>query len=444
LTLSTPEAAPPAQGGSIEVLPADERCGSKRAILAWCFFDWANSAFPTVVQTFLFSAYFTSHVAADTEAGTAAWGRATGLAALVIALLSPLLGAVADVGGRRKPWLAGLTILTVAATAALWFVRPDPSFALMGLVAMAIGTVGFELGTVFYNAMLPSLVRPDRIGRISGWAWGLGYAGGLVCLGVTLVAFVLPQQPLFGLDKASAEPVRAAMLFTALWFALFCLPLFLLVPDRPATGRGVFSAVGDGLRQLGRTFSDLRRHANIARFLVAKMIYIDGLNTLFAFGGIYAAGSFGMSLEQVLMFGIALNVTAGLGAAGFAWVDDWIGAKPTILIALAATTLLGVVILLVDDVVWFWILALAIGVFLGPTQAASRSMMARLAPPALATEFFGLYALAGKATAFFGPWALAAATAAFDSQRAGMATIPPFLILGFLLLLWVKEPRRAV
>jgi UMF1 family MFS transporter len=440
LAIATPAAAP--EGQALELVRGGKPA-QRRAILAWCFFDWANSAFPTVVQTFLFSAYFTSYVAASPAAGTAAWGQATGLAALVIACVSPLLGAVADVGGRRKPWLAGLTILTVAATAALWFVRPDPAFATLALVAMAVGTVGFELGTVFYNAMLPGLARPERIGRISGWAWGLGYAGGLVCLALALVAFVLPDHPLFGLDKSSAEHVRATMLLTAGWFGLFCLPLFLFVPDRAATGRGLAAAVGDGLAQLIRTFRDLRRHANIARFLLAKMIYIDGLNTLFAFGGIYAAGSFGMSLEQVLMFGIALNVTAGLGAAGFAWVDDWIGAKPTILIALAATTLLGIAILLVDDIVWFWVLGLAIGIFLGPTQAASRSMMARLAPPELATEFFGLYALAGKATAFFGPWALALATSAFDSQRAGMATIPPFLVLGFLLLLWVKEPKRS-
>ena len=441
----SPDTPPLGTGGGGLGVNADNPGGGpapRQAILAWCSFDWANSAFPTMVQTFLFSAYFTSHVAANPEAGTAAWGAATGWAAIAIALLSPLLGAIADVGGRRKPWLATLTVLTVAATAMLWFVRPDPAYGLLGLTAMALGTVGFELGTVFYNAMLPALVGPDRVGRISGWAWGLGYAGGLACLAAALLAFLLPAHPLFGLDKGSAEQVRAAMLLTALWFALFSLPLFLFVPDRPANGLGLGTAIREGLAQLMRTFRDLRRHANIARFLLAKMIYIDGLNTLFAFGGIYAAGSFGMSLEQVLIFGIVLNVTAGLGAAGFAWVDDWIGAKPTILIALAATTLLGIAILLVYDIVWFWILAIAIGTFLGPTQAASRSMMARLAPPKLATEFFGLYALAGKATAFFGPWAVAAATTAFDSQRAGMATIPPFLVLGFLLLLWVREPKK--
>ncbi|MFZ5791329.1 MAG: MFS transporter [Pseudomonadota bacterium] len=414
----------------------------RRAILAWCFYDWANSSFPTMVQTFLFSAYFTTAVAPNPEAGTADWGRATGWAAALIALVSPVLGAIADCGGRRKPWLAALTLLAVAATAALWFVKPDPAFATLGLVAMALGTIGFELAIVFYNAMLPELVAPSHIGRISGWAWGLGYAGGLACLVLALVFLVLPAAPLLGLDKAADEPVRASMLLAAAWFALFALPLFALVPDRPATGLSLAATVKSGLKQLLRTLKDLRRHRNVARFLLAKMIYIDGLNTLFAFGGIYAAGSFGMTIEEVLIFGIALNVTAGLGAAAFGWVDDWLGAKPTILISLGALTLLGLAILPVENPTLFWVLALAIGVFLGPTQAASRSLMARLAPPGLSTEFFGLYALAGKATAFLGPWALAAATDAFGSQRAGMATIPPFLVLGFLLLwLTVKEPK---
>jgi UMF1 family MFS transporter len=194
---------------------------------------------------------------------------------------------------------------------------------------------------------------------------------------------------------------------------------------------------------LWKTLKSLPRHGNVLRFLLAKMIYIDGLNTLFAFGGIYAAGSFGFGMEEILVFGILLNVSAGLGAAGFAWLDDWLGAKPTILIALGSLTLLSLAVLPVADRDWFYGLALAIGIFLGPTQAASRSLMARLAPPQLATEFFGLYALSGKATAFLGPAVLAFVTATFDSQRAGMATIPPFLVVGFLLLLLVKEPREA-
>ncbi len=413
-----------------------------RVLVAWAFYDWANSAFPTVIQTFLFSAYFTTAVAADETNGTALWGNATSLAAVAIAIVSPVLGAIADQGGRLKPWLAILTIVTALATAALWFVEPDPAYALFALGAMAIGTFGFELGTVFYNALLPAIAPRHLLGRISGWAWGLGYMGGLACMAIALLAFIQPAAPVFGLDPAVAEPVRAVAILAAAWMLLFALPLFLLVPDRPATGLAPLTAIRRGVATLGETLKALPRHANIARFLLAKMIYIDGLNTLFAFGGIYAAGSFGFTLPELLVFGILLNVTAGLGAAGFAWLDDWLGAKPTILISLGCLTLLALAILTVADRAWFYGLALAIGVFLGPTQAASRSLMARLAPPQLATEFFGLYALAGKATAFMGPAVLALATTAFDSQRAGMATIPPFFVVGFLILLTVKEPTK--
>jgi MFS transporter, UMF1 family len=189
------------------------------------------------------------------------------------------------------------------------------------------------------------------------------------------------------------------------------------------------------------TLRQVRRHANIARFLLAKMIYIDGLNTLFIVGGAYAAGAFGMSIDEVLIFGIILNVTAGLGAVAFAWIDDWLGAKPTILIALAALTLLGAGILLVESKQWFYILAAAIGIFLGPAQAASRSLMARLAPPEQRTEFFGLYNLAGKVTTPMGPFLVGLVTYLSQNQRLGMLTILPFLVVGMLLLTAVKEPR---
>jgi len=289
--------------------------------------------------------------------------------------------------------------------------------------------------------MLPDLVPAERVGRVSGWGWGVGYAGGLVCLLLALLLFVQPDTPPFGLDRHLAEHVRITGPLTAVWFAVFAVPLLLWVPDRPAVAMGIAAAVRSGVGDLFRTLAQARRHANIARFLLAKMIYIDGLNTLFTFGGIYAAGTFGMSLKEVLLFGILLNITAGIGAIGFAWVDDWIGAKPTILISLVAMILLGGAILLVDGKLWFYGLALAIGIFLGPAQAASRSFMARVAPPERRAEFFGLYSFAGKATAFVGPALVGWATYVFDSQRAGMATIVPFFIVGVLLLLPVKEAR---
>ncbi|MGE3968190.1 MAG: MFS transporter, partial [Dongiaceae bacterium] len=282
----------------------------KGALAAWAFYDWANSAFPTVIQTFLFSAYFATAVATDERSGAALWGNATSLAAIAIAIASPILGAIADQGGRLKPWLGALTLLTALATAALWYVEPDPSFALLALIAMGIGTFGFELGTVFYNALLPAIAPRSMLGRISGWAWGLGYMGGLACMAVALFLFIQPATPPFGLDPATAEPVRVVALLCAGWMLLFALPLFLFVPDRPATGVGSRRAIAQGCRTLYETLKALPRHRNVARFLLAKMIYIDGLNTLFAFGGIYAAGVFGFGLEEMLLFGILLNVAA--------------------------------------------------------------------------------------------------------------------------------------
>lgn len=422
----------------------DEGAAGRAAVAAWCLFDWANSAFPTVVTTFLFSAYFINYVAADPATGQTQWSLANGLAALAIALLSPVLGSVADQGGRRKPWLFALSLVTIVATALLWFVQPHSHAVGLALVTVGIATLGFELGTAFYNAMLPDLVPRSRLGRVSGWGWALGYAGGLACMLLSLVVFVQPDPAPFGLDRAAAEHVRIVPAVAALWFALFALPLFLLVPDRRDSGKSMGEAVRGGLADLVATLRRVREHGNIARFLLAKMIYIDGLNTLFIVGGTYAAGSFGMSVEEVLYFGILLNVTGGLGAFLFAWVDDWLGAKPTILVSVAALTVLGGAVLLVETKLWFYVLAAALGVFLGPTQAASRSLMARLAPAERRTEFFGLYNLAGKVTTPIGPFLVSAVTYAFDSQRAGMATILPFFVVGFLLLwLTVREPRDS-
>jgi UMF1 family MFS transporter len=414
----------------------------RAAVAAWCLFDWANSAFPTVVTTFLFSAYFINYVAADPATGQTQWSLANGLAALAIAILSPVLGAVADQGGRRKPWLFVLSLVTIIATALLWFVRPHSQEIGAALLTVGIATLGFELGTAFYNAMLPDLVPRHRLGRVSGWGWALGYAGGLACMLLSLVVFVQPDPAPLGLDRSAAEHVRIVPAVAALWFALFALPLFLFVPDRHGSGKSVSEAIGSGLADLVATLAHVREHGNIARFLLAKMIYIDGLNTLFIVGGTYAAGTFGMSVEEVLYFGILLNVSGGLGAFLFAWVDDWIGAKATILVSVAVLTLLGSAVLFVETKLWFYVLATAMGVFLGPTQAASRSLMARLAPAERRTEFFGLYNLAGKVTTPIGPLLVSATTYAFASQRAGMATILPFFVVGFLLLLFtVREPR---
>lgn len=251
------------------------------------------------------------------------------------------------------------------------------------------------------------------------------------------------EQPPFGLDRQSSEHIRATNLLVGVWYALFSLPVFLWTADRPSKGLTLRASVEEGLRTLAGTLRHLQRHGSVARFLVAHMIYADGLVTLFAFGGIYAAGTFGMDFTEVIWFGIALNVTAGIGAALFAWVDDKAGSKATILIALACLIVLGAVGVLAESKQTFWLFGMALGVFVGPAQAASRSLMARLAPRELQAEMFGLFALSGKATTFLGPLVLGTVTEAFGSQRAGMASVLGFFLAGLLLLLRVEEPRRT-
>ncbi len=412
-----------------------------RGLFGWCLYDWANSAFPTVITTFVFAAYFTKAIAADEIAGTAGWGYAISLSGLAVAVLAPFLGAVADHGGRRKPWIAAFTLLCAAATALLWRAEPDVSFVLLALVLMGIANFAFEMAMVFYNAMLPDLTTRNRIGRLSGWGWGLGYAGGLACLGAALAALVETETPIFGLSKDNAEHLRATGPLVAAWMVVFAVPLFLWTPDRPRSGVGSAEALKRGWASLIDTLKRVREYKDIVRYLIARMIYIDGLNTLFAFGGIYAAGSFGMDFSELIIFGIAINLTAGLGAAGFAWVDDWIGPKRTIQIAVTGLAVLGTGLVLAEGKTLFWVFALPLGIFVGPAQAASRSLMAHLAPAEIRTEMFGLYALSGKATAFIGPAVLAWVTVLFNSQRAGMATILVFFVVGLAVLSGVPDRR---
>lgn len=416
----------------------------RRAVAGWCLFDWANSAFPAVITTFVFATYFTQGVAADPVTGTAQWGHALAVAGLIIALLSPILGSVADLTGLRKAWLAAFATLNILAVASLWFVKPSPDSVMLALAGITIATVAFEIACVFYNALLPDLAPPSYIGRISGWGWGLGYLGGIICLAVVLVAFVQAEVPALGLDKASAEHVRVAGPFSALWYALFALPLFFWVREPAGRSLAAVEAVRLGLTDLRETLRTLARpdHRTMAWFLLAQMIYADGLTTLFAFGGIYAAGTFGMELPEVITFGIALNLTAGIGAFAFAWLDDRLGARWTIAWALSALIVVSAALLLIESKAWFWGLGLLLGVFFGPVQAASRSMVARLAPPAHRGQMFGLLALSGRVTAFAGPALLGWATVVAGSQRAGMATILLFFVAGLLILL-LKVPREG-
>jgi UMF1 family MFS transporter len=425
-----------------ETVSPAERAFERRPVFSWCLYDWANSPFPAIVLTFVIPAYFAQNVVKDAALATSQWAFMTGAAALVVAFASPILGSIADQGRQRKPWLAVFTTILAVGSALIWFVKPDEADAVLLLWLVGVSVVTFEIGMVFYNALLPTLVPMSHVGRVSGWAWGLGYFGGLGAMILVLFAFLVADPPLFGLDEDTKENVRIVGPVVAVWLAMFCLPLFFWTPDPVGRGLSATAAVREGIIVLGRTLRAVPRHGHLARFLLARMIFTDGLNTLFAFGGIYAAGTFGMGVVQVLTFGLVLNATAGAGAFAFGWIDDRIGAKPTMLIGLGAITALGVPLLLVETTLWFWILGSALGIFIGPVQSASRSMMARMTPPGMETEMFGLFALSGKATAFVGPWLVGLVALSYGSQRIALATVIPFLVIGGLLLLTVREPDK--
>src|SRR3569833_1180245 len=303
--------------------PAPERTYPPRsAVIGWIFFDWAAQPYFTLITTFVFAHYFATRIAPDPATGQSLWGFATSIAGFLIAFLSPVMGAIADAGGRRKPWIAAFGALLVIGSSMMWIGKPgDPSVIVPVLIAFGIATIGAEFATVFNNAMMPYLVPPEKIGRLSGTGWATGYVGGIVSL-VLVLGFLAANEatgrtlfgltPLFGLDPVSHQGDRITGPLTAVWFVIFVLPLFMLTPDYTEK-RPIGAALREGLSGLRRTLGELPKQKRVATFLLANMIYIDGLVSLFAGGGIYAAGTFGWQTIQIGSFGFLLVVCGSFG-----------------------------------------------------------------------------------------------------------------------------------
>lgn len=409
----------------------------RRAIWSWCLFDFANSPFTTLIVTFIYASYFTSDIASDENTGAVLWSRGVTITALCVALLSPFMGALADRGGIRKRLLAVCTITCILGSACLTLALPGQVF--FALTAFVVANVAFEMGMVFYNAYLPDIAPSNQIGRISGMGWGLGYVGGLLALVLALFGFVMPEQPWFGLTKDAGLNVRATCLLVSLWFLIFSMPLFLWIKEERAAIPSDTSLISGTLRQLRTTFTEIRQYRQIMRFLLARLLYNDGLITVFAFGGIYATGAFGFSLTEILVFGIVLNIAAGTGAFALGFLDDILGGKRTIHISLIGLFIATLIAVLAPDKTWFWVSGVLVGIFSGPNQSASRSLMARFVPDDKENEFFGFFAFSGKATAFLGPTMFGLFTAWFGSQRAGMVSVLALLAAGWWVLQSVDE-----
>lgn len=439
------------------------------ALVGWMLFDWAAQPFFTLLTTFIYAPYFANAVAGDPVRGQALWGYATAAAGFGIALCSPLLGAVADAAGRRKPWIAAFGCVFVIATWMLWFGKPnDPSTIPVVLVAFALSLLTVEFATVFNNAMMPSLVSGDRLGRLSGYGWALGYVGGIVSLVIMLGWLVASPEtgrtlfgmtPLFGLDPAMREGDRAAGPFTAIWFVLFIIPLFLFTPDQPRK-LPLAAAVRQGFAMLADSLRGLRSDRNAGLFLLANMIYADGLIALFVFGGIFAASLFGWSTIEMGVFGVLLAISGTIGCILGGVLDDRIGSKPVVMssLFLLLVSLCALLSIGTDYIGPFevappepgdglfkapaekacLIIGAMIGFAAGPVQASARAMLVRLSPPDRMTQFFGLFALSGRITSFLGPLTVGIVTQATASQRAGVSVIAVFFAVGMVLLSQVR------
>ena len=443
----------------------DERPIPKSQVRAWALWDWGSASFNAVVTTFVFSTYLASSLFFDPEivassgenaAEAASAGVVSGaltIAGVIVALLAPILGQRSDGSGRRKLWLGINTGLVVLAMAAMFFVAPGPGYLILGAALLAAGNIFFEFASVNYNAMLVQVSTPRTVGRVSGFGWGMGYVGGIVLLILLLVVFVggalgIDSGGLLALPagvEGDGLNVRTAIVVAAVWFALFAIPVLLRVPEIPARAREKRVGLIASYKQLFGTIAALaKRSPQVLMFLLASAVFRDGLAGVFTLGAIIAAQVFGFSFGEVLTFGVAANVVAGIGTFLGGWLDDRLGAKNVIIFSLIGLVIAGTSVLFVGDAqAGFWVAGLTLCLFVGPVQSASRSFLARITPPGREGEIFGLYATTGRAVSFLAPGLFTLFVAMTGDTRFGIIGIVLVLLAGLLLMLPVKpQPAR--
>jgi UMF1 family MFS transporter len=443
-----------ANTGAIGVMGLDLQEGKvvpRKQVWSWALWDWATQPFNTVILTFVFSVYLTSDLflpdgtpadaSGENAVLTSGLGLAIGVAGILIALLAPVLGQRADASGRRKLTLGIATGLLIVTTALLFVVEADYAFFWVGAGLIAIGSVFSEIAGVNYNAMLVQVSTPKTVGRISGLGWGFGYLGGIVAL---VIVVVMQQNGWFGITTDGGLNIRVVALGCAVWTVLFCIPIFLKVPEAPpAAGRervSFFRSYVVLVKDIARIFRETRA---TFWFLLASAVFRDGLAGVFTFGAIIAATVFGFSQLEVILFGVAANIIAGVSTIVAGRFDDRFGARAVIITALTGLVVAGLVVFFARDLgtVVFWVFGLLLTVFVGPAQAASRSFLARVTPAGREGEIFGLYATTGRAASFLSPLAWAGAIAIFGSTAWGVLGIVLILLVGLVLMLFVRIPR---
>jgi UMF1 family MFS transporter len=418
----------------------------RRVVLAWGLWDWGSSAYSAVITSFVFGPYVVRGVVGDAQPGGLSantWlGISSATAGLLIALIAPITGQRADAGGHRKRSLAIWSALVIAVMLGMYTVKNDPSYLWIALVLLAAGAVFQEFAIVSYNAMLPQVSTPETIGRVSGFGWSMGYIGGIFLLLSCYVGFIAPDVGWFGVSSAGGLNIRAVAVFSAIWFAVFAIPVLLAVPEKPPGPKrrrvSFFASYPLLLNDIKALF---RQDRNAVYFLIASALYRDGLAAIFSFGAILAVSVYGLAQASVLIFGVAANLVAAVGALGMGTIEDRIGPKKVIMISLIGLITTAMILLFARGTAMFWIFGLLLTLWVGPAQASSRSFMARVAPAGREGEMFGLYATTGRAASFLAPGLFALFSGLF-SDRIGIVGIVLVLLAGTLMLARVKSPPR--
>jgi UMF1 family MFS transporter len=418
--------------------------GTRGQVVAWAFWDWGSSAINAVATTFVFTVYLTSKSFGNSDTVSAQLGWALAIAGIIVALLAPVTGQRSDASGRRKLWLAINTAVVVLALLLMVFVKADPSFLLLGLILLAAGTVFYEFANVNYNAILNQISTPKTVGKISGFGWGMGYVGGIVLLLIVYFGFISPKVGLFGVTSADGWSVRITMLVAAIWFAVFALPVLFAVPELkvPDAAKRKNPGFFASYVVLGRDIARLwRTSRQTLFFLIASAVFRDGLTGVFTFGGVLAAGTFGFSSGQVIIFAIVANLVAGAATISTGALDDRFGPKPVIVVSLIGLIVFGISVFIFSGggASVFWIFGLLLCLFVGPAQSASRSFLARVIPAGREGEVYGLYATTGRAATFLAPTAFALFVTLGGSQIWGILGIILVLAIGLGLLLPVHS-----
>ncbi|MBP2412523.1 UMF1 family MFS transporter [Arthrobacter stackebrandtii] len=414
-------------------------------ITAWSLWDWGGAAFNAVMTTFIFTAlYLTKNEGfGGADKATATLAFAMSVSGFAIAALAPVAGQRTDHSGRRKMWLGINTLIVVVLTGACFFVQPSESYLLLGCMLIAAGHVFFEIAGVNYNAMLLQISNKHTIGRISGFGWAAGYLGGIVALLIVFFALIKPEVGIFGITSADGMTYRAVAVFSALWILIFAIPVMLAIPETKPDPNEPKVGFFQSYKELFQTIMRLWRHErHTLFFLVSSAIFRDGLAAIFTFGAVLAVGSFGFETGDVLIFAIAGNVVAAVGALSAGFFDDKFGPKAVIVTSLVGLLVSGGALLFLDGKEAFWIFGLILCLFVGPAQSSARTFMGRLATPGHEGEMYGLYATTGRAVSFLAPMLFGWCIIIFGAQRWGIIGILAVLLLGLLLLLPVKAPAH--